>query len=96
MTSFEQALKHKPDSAEVYYRLGMVQFQKRNNIASAQMLLKALNIDPSHADAWMLFGSVCLLEGANLDAIRAFEKCAESASGVQPVPGSARGRIPGG
>ena len=72
---FELARKHKPDSAEVYYRLGMVQFQKRDNAAAAQLLLQALKIDPNQADAWTLLGSVCLLERAHADAVQAFEKC---------------------
>ena len=74
-THFERALKLRPGSAELYYRLGMAQFQKRDNIQATHLLLQALKIDPGLPTQWALFGSVCLLEKANSDAIRAFQKC---------------------
>ena len=62
-------------SAETYYYLGLIDFQKRKNLDAVQKLVQALRIEPSNVKALSLLGSICLLEKATYDAIQALEKC---------------------
>jgi hypothetical protein len=36
----------KPESSEIYYYLGLIDFQKQENLSAAQKLLHGLRINP--------------------------------------------------
>lgn len=53
---FQVALKHKPDSAEAYYWLGLAFSDLGHHTDAADMAEKAVLADRKHAKAWLLWG----------------------------------------
>lgn len=70
---FRALLAEKP-SAEGYYRLGTCWQHLSQWDSSEKALLKAVNLDPRHTDAFILLGTALYQQDRPQDAIQAFER----------------------
>ncbi|HWW13898.1 MAG TPA: tetratricopeptide repeat protein [Candidatus Dormibacteraeota bacterium] len=55
---YRQAIQIKPDFAEAYYRLGMLQIQQDYPTAASQSLARAIDLDPRNVDARLRLGEL--------------------------------------
>ncbi len=70
ISTWQEALRHEPDNAEVLNDLAMA-FLKKKRFADARAYAeRALTIDPSMADTWNTLGQIQLAQGDPEGAIR--------------------------
>ena len=67
---FERTLKYAPYSARVYYHLGNVYTDLKDNVRGIAMYQEAIRLDPEYADAYNNIGNAYIEMGQNEEAIR--------------------------
>jgi tetratricopeptide (TPR) repeat protein len=57
---YRRALQIDPDSADAYYRLGLLQIQQEHPTAASQSLARAVDLDPKNRDARLQLGDLLI------------------------------------
>jgi len=73
LANLEQAHAYVPDNAEINFALGNTLLAKGERARARQFYLRALDLQPSHADAWSNLGVMALEDEQWSLAVRCFE-----------------------
>lgn len=73
LTNLEQAYAYVPDNAEINFALGNTLLAKGERTRARQFYLRALDLQPTHADAWSNVGVMALEDEQWPVAVRCFE-----------------------
>jgi len=73
LASLETAHAYVPDNAEIHFALGNTLLAKNERVRARQAYLRAIDLQPNHADAWSNFGVMALQDEQWPVAVRSFE-----------------------